>query len=1089
MNTITKKRILSPIVEVISELIILNEEVTENDSDFPDITNFANAVSKQIKQVVNVCYTYMNSLKEDEELQKSMPIGCEEVLGASELLIHSAELLKENSKSKEGRDNLVESIQNILSGITKVLDIYDEAEIRKIKTICKHIHELIDDSNQEKSVQESIGTLRQLSQCSMALATQIKNRIPELLSEQSQLHLRISIETISKITPLLLNSYKAMLKDSKSGNVLSSKDLICNILQNTCNDVDNIVSDTSTKTIETSKGGAITQKLEEVQNQQFIFQQFYSKKQYKEAFDILKKYLSSYNIVLDYIYDHLPSIYDSYQKQNINSTIGLLKRKEVDFKALMNNCEKSNYPYSLRNQLSAELEYRTEYLLYIKEQFNKSVISSIVTISEEIANHKDENSILGVYVQHTKTGDLGNINLQQYHEQQVSYFIDSQNKMNQLKKYQEIEKELNNSNDEIKQSMLDKVEGVNDCVINALNIYKNEFVFILKRVVNLLSTDNLQIHKDVILRKINTIDQFYPLIIKIGNAVNNNKDETNVNLFYDNVINTWEYLVNDVKSYIINQEGVFSMKDLLDSSSLNINGHIKALCRKDDHNIDDFSTEYKSILATVNQLVDISKNECNNTEDLSYRDKLKKSIKEIKNEMKYISKNVNNHEIKDSTRETFEKLNEALSAEDTSILISDMTFADLSQAPLQQREELGRLKFIDIKSHLTQLKEKVETLDQIIRINHRYSISRELPPTPPAAMKKSDKADYLHHLSPLSLNNSKNGGLNSPLSPLSQRPLLSPATPTRPNLRSQQNFTTNSAVGNTSFNAGNQSFYYQSPLADKNAIIQPMNKEDAIKNPIRAVACDLKMAASKWNHKDNLIIDKADIIAQKLDELSYYNQVIRSNPSAKKMLIRTAQDMMNHCTSILNYAKEICETCTDKRLKLQLLNTVERIHTIGQQLKVVVAVKSGSRFDMDGDKQLVTCASNLVEAVKSLLSDSEAACLRSNFMQQKLEEEEEEKEKKRKEADINQHEQNKLNKEQEIKEAIQHQRQQHHQQEEEKTEIQYSQEQQQQEEEDTNASLHEVIEASPSISTKENNISLSKSEDFILPQDIYDNIS
>jgi len=78
MNTITKKKILSPIVEVISELIVLNEEVAENNSDFPDITNFANAVSKQIEQVVKVCYSYMNNQKDDEELQENMPKGCDE---------------------------------------------------------------------------------------------------------------------------------------------------------------------------------------------------------------------------------------------------------------------------------------------------------------------------------------------------------------------------------------------------------------------------------------------------------------------------------------------------------------------------------------------------------------------------------------------------------------------------------------------------------------------------------------------------------------------------------------------------------------------------------------------------------------------------------------------------------------------------------------------------------------------------------------------------------------------------------------------------------------------------------------------------
>jgi len=78
MNTVTKKKILTPVVEVISELIILNEEVTENKSDFPDITEFAIEVSKQIEQVVNIGYSYMNSIKEDAILQQKMPEGCNE---------------------------------------------------------------------------------------------------------------------------------------------------------------------------------------------------------------------------------------------------------------------------------------------------------------------------------------------------------------------------------------------------------------------------------------------------------------------------------------------------------------------------------------------------------------------------------------------------------------------------------------------------------------------------------------------------------------------------------------------------------------------------------------------------------------------------------------------------------------------------------------------------------------------------------------------------------------------------------------------------------------------------------------------------
>jgi len=277
------------------------------------------------------------------------------------------------------------------------------------------------------------------------------------------------------------------------------------------------------------------------------------------------------------IKDHLPIIYDPYQKQSISSTITLLKRKEVDFLELMKKCQTSNYPYSLRNQLIAELEYRTEYLHFLKDLFNKCVINSIVILTNEIANNTNEDSILGIYVKNAKAGTLSHVTLEPYHQQQLENYIESQNLMHQLKKYDVNSGDDINGNVNSNDNSVDLDKKIQDNtsilqndlpIIKALKIYKNEFTFIFERVVSLLSTNNLQIHKNIIFNRINTIDQFFPLVIKTGLSVNNNTEEPNFNIFFDNVINVWEYLVNDVKSYIINQEGIFSMKDLLDSSSM-----------------------------------------------------------------------------------------------------------------------------------------------------------------------------------------------------------------------------------------------------------------------------------------------------------------------------------------------------------------------------------------------------------------------------------------------------------------------------------------------------------------------------------------
>jgi len=196
-----------------------------------------------------------------------------------------------------------------------------------------------------------------------------------------------------------------------------------------------------------------------------------------------------------------------------------------------------------------------------------------------MANSTNMDSLFGSFVSEAKAGTLKEATLQPYHEQQLQLYIESQKEMQYLKKYKDTNINNKNNNGNENESIMELIHNINKTIpgiteeeedypiVHALKIYKNKFIFILERVVNLLSNENLQIHKDVIFKKVSIIGQFYPLLLKTSYAIGQHKEESNFNLFYDNIINTWEYLVNDVKSYIINQEGVFSMKDLLDSSS------------------------------------------------------------------------------------------------------------------------------------------------------------------------------------------------------------------------------------------------------------------------------------------------------------------------------------------------------------------------------------------------------------------------------------------------------------------------------------------------------------------------------------------
>jgi len=161
--------------------------------------------------------------------------------------------------------------------------------------------------------------------------------------------------------------------------------------------------------------------------------------------------------------------------------------------------------------------------------------------------------------------------------------------------------------------------------------------------------------------------------------------------------------------------------------------------------------------------------------------------------------------------------------------------------------------------------------------------------------------------------------------------------------------------------------------------VEPLPQEEASQFPIKAAGRDLKLEAAQWSGSKNDIIAKVNIVAQKMEELSLIHSNLTTNPIAKKEMIQKALEITQVTNSILKDCRELAELCTDKRLKMQLLNTVDRLNTLSQQLRVVTAVKASNPRDLDTDNQLFSCASNLTETMKRLLRDSEAASVRCNF--------------------------------------------------------------------------------------------------------------
>jgi len=143
----------------------------------------------------------------------------------------------------------------------------------------------------------------------------------------------------------------------------------------------------------------------------------------------------------------------------------------------------------------------------------------------------------------------------------------------------------------------------------------------------------------------------------------------------------------------------------------------------------------------------------------------------------------------------------------------------------------------------------------------------------------------------------------------------------------------------------------------------------------------LHMDMKQWSSRDNEIIAAAKRMALLLAKLS---QLVRGEGGSKKDLIDCAKAIAEASEVVTRLAKELARECTDKRMRLGLLQVCERIPTIGTQLKILSTVKatmlgaqeSSSEEDQEATEMLVGNAQNLMQSVRETVRAAEAASIK-----------------------------------------------------------------------------------------------------------------
>lgn len=146
--------------------------------------------------------------------------------------------------SKVGKNELLDSAKGILAGTSNVLYAFDNFEIRKIincARLCSLKAYIIKMESANFQPQQMVQCLMQISQVIVQLAQLTNKRITELLTPVLQQRLKTAVDEITRESPLLITSSKALLQSSNNPYIKVSRNLSCDRLMDICMEIEIVV--------------------------------------------------------------------------------------------------------------------------------------------------------------------------------------------------------------------------------------------------------------------------------------------------------------------------------------------------------------------------------------------------------------------------------------------------------------------------------------------------------------------------------------------------------------------------------------------------------------------------------------------------------------------------------------------------------------------------------------------------------------------------------------------------------------------------------------------------------------------------------
>eukprot|EP01134_Creolimax_fragrantissima_P001248 CFRG1248T1 len=212
------QEVLDPIAESISTLIMQVEDCQVKGSYLSDLSGPAVIVKRACKTLAKDARDMCHG--KDEILAKDMPPCADLVDESADNLEEATVLLKTDPKNQTAMRQLSESAKGILSGTTKLLEVYDDSEVRGIVASITTGRKSLEPLRKVEDIPALVKEVKDVSHQLLKIIRAMETRKKSLQEGAHSEEINNEIQTVKKLSPLIVSACKTHIMHKEDENAI-----------------------------------------------------------------------------------------------------------------------------------------------------------------------------------------------------------------------------------------------------------------------------------------------------------------------------------------------------------------------------------------------------------------------------------------------------------------------------------------------------------------------------------------------------------------------------------------------------------------------------------------------------------------------------------------------------------------------------------------------------------------------------------------------------------------------------------------------------------------------------------------------------